>query len=115
DNPAPGFQRGADRALQMVGPGGVHQQGLSARGPAVSLARDGDIADFLSPRRASRLPRLDDVQPSGAQPLDQQARLCGLAGAFAAFERDESASLHPRTMATRATDARPVSRLSTGR
>src|SRR5690606_35020541 len=107
DDPATLVEGGPNRPFQVVGSRGVHQQGLGARRPAVGLSRDGNTANLLGARRSARLTRLEHVDAEGAQALDQQARLGRLAGPLAAFESNESASLHLRTMAGGAAEASP--------
>jgi hypothetical protein len=64
----------------MGGRGRIEQQGSHA----------------LSERRAAGLAGEDCVDAPRLQPIGQQARLRGLAGALAALERDELAGCHGR-------------------
>src|SRR5690606_26478731 len=99
DHPAPRRQRRTDGALQMIAAGGEHQQGLGHRRPAARIAVQGDVANVLGAVGSPGFASLQDLEVSRAQPLDQPRDLSRLAGPLAAFEGDESALGHRRTMA----------------
>jgi hypothetical protein len=90
DDPAPFGERGTDGALQMIAARGVDEKRLGERVPAAGIAADEKLSDLLRARRAARLARRRDRYSLFLQPIDEKAQLGRLAGAFAAFDRQEA-------------------------
>jgi hypothetical protein len=90
DDPAPFGERRPDRALEMVAARRVDEERLGERVPPAGIAADEEFADILGPGRAARLARRRDRYSLLLQPLDEKAQLGRLAGAFAAFDRQEA-------------------------
>ena len=90
DDPAPFGERGTDGALEMVAPRRVDEKRLGERIPTAGIAADEKLSDLLRARRAARLARRSDRYSLFLQPIDEKAQLGRLAGAFAAFDRQEA-------------------------
>ena len=94
DHPAPRRQRRPDGLVQVIGPGGIEQQRLRQRrmrGVAGSRIRARTCSANGDPP-GSRVSTAS--MPRALQPVGQQPRLRGLAGALAALEGDEPARGH---------------------
>jgi hypothetical protein len=90
DDPASLCERGTDGALEMVAARRVDEKRLGERVPAAGIAADEEFSDLLRARRAAGLARRRDRYSLLLQPLDEKAQLRRLAGAFAAFDRQEA-------------------------
>ena len=101
DDPGAAFQGGCNRALQVVGAGGVHQKRFGAGGPAVGAALNHQIADRFGAGGAARLARQNDLKAQAGQGNAQGLSLSGLAGPLPAFECDEPAASHRACIALR--------------
>ena len=84
--------------VDVVSAGGVHQQRLGHRRPAIGAAGDQQLPDRLGALRPARLPSGDHGLCAPAQSLGEPLRLGRFAGPLAAFERDESSAGHERQM-----------------
>ncbi len=74
----------------MVAARRIDEERLGERVPAAGIAADEKLSDLLGARRAARLARRRDRYSLLLQPLDEKAELRRLAGAFAAFDRQEA-------------------------
>ncbi len=77
--------------VEVIGARRREQHRLGLRAERLGGAGQEDMPDDFRAGRAAGLAREHDVDAERLQPLRQQRRLGGLAGALAAFERDELA------------------------
>lgn len=92
DHVAAALQRRQHRRLQMRGARREDQQQFRDRSNAFVPVREHEPANRLGQRRAARLARRHHLAALRPQPGGDETRLRGLAGALAAFERDEPAA-----------------------
>src|SRR5205823_507942 len=92
DDPGATRQCRLDGAAYVIGAGGGEQQRLGFDPERLGYSGQQDVANDLGPARAAGLARADDRDAERLQPIGKQARIGRLAGAFAAFESDESSA-----------------------
>ena len=105
-HPVAAGQGRADQPLQVILAGGVEDQGLGHRRPAVGLAAHQQVAQRFRPGRAPGLPGQDDLAHEGGEAVCEAADLGRLARALPAFEADEPPARHGSLIASQAREGK---------
>src|SRR5277367_3867358 len=85
-------QRGLNHLRDMLRPGSEHESQLSQRSKRGSFRIQQELANFLSSRRAARLPRHHNGQALRGQRRSQLGQLRTFAASVEPFEGNESAA-----------------------
>ena len=92
DHPFAGLQRRPDGGAHVIVARGCKQDRLGFSAERLGDAGQQNVADDFGAGRAARFAREHDLDARRLEPVGQQARMGGLAAAFAAFEGDETSA-----------------------